>query len=412
MMTLPLLSPETLQKQFTERYGGSPHDVRIFAAPARINIIGEHIDYNGGHVLPMAIDRFLYCAIRKRTDKTVTYQDVRFSGIFSFLLDDKFVYKKENDYANYLNGILSVIQKRGYAFPCGFDALIASTIPPAGGISSSSALECGFAYAVSELYGFGISRKDIALIGQQSEHEFMHVNCGIMDQYIIATAHKQTAELIDCAAVTASYIPLVLTDCQFIVMNTNKKRQLADSKYNERRRECEAGLTMLRNAACPLPPGGEATNTSALPHLCALTPEQFATCEYVLEDAVIKRRVRHCVTEMQRVHEAAAAIRANDIPLLGSLLSQSHESLRTDYEVTGIELDTLVAAAQKAPGCFGARMTGAGFGGCAIALVKKNARAAFIDIVQNTYEQTIGHSADFFVGAASDGVHEINLHTM
>lgn len=181
---------EKFKNSFVATYGGGVEDVQLFSSPARINIIGEHIDYNGGKVFPAAIDRYMYFAIRKRADTKVIYNDLKFPGTFEFDINENFVYKKENDYANYLNGILAIIKKRGYKFDSGFEILLESTVPAGGGISSSSALECGFAFAVSELFGFGISRKDIALIGQQSEHEFMDVKCGIMDQYIIATAKK------------------------------------------------------------------------------------------------------------------------------------------------------------------------------------------------------------------------------
>ena len=228
------INPEKLRQEFFDLYG-SGEAPRIFASPARINIIGEHIDYNGGKVFPAAIDRYLYVAIRKRSDSKIIYNDLFFDGTYTFDINDNFKFDKTNDYANFLNGILSCMKKQGYTFDSGFEVLIASNVPSAGGISSSSALECGFAWAVNETFNFGISRKDIALMGQQSEHEFMNVNCGIMDQYIIATARADTAELLDCANITHEYVPLLLGDYRFIVMNTKKQRKLVDSKYNERR---------------------------------------------------------------------------------------------------------------------------------------------------------------------------------
>lgn len=399
--------PALLAGEFVKMYGGSEKDVRIFASPARINIIGEHIDYNGGKVFPAAIDKYLYVAIRKRADTTITYNDIKFPGTYTFDVNENFTYRKENDYANYLNGIMSILKRRGCVFPCGFDVLMVSNVPPAGGISSSSALECGFAYAVSEIFGFDISRKDIALIGQQSEHEFMSVNCGIMDQFIIATAKKDTAELLDCATIEYEYVPLELGDYRFVVMNTKKKRQLADSKYNERRSQCEQGLEILKAAATPLPADGKYTNTRDLPDLCSLTVAQFESCKSVLADPVIRSRVRHCVTENERVTEAVAALKAGNLARLGELLKASHESLRTDYEVTGIELDTLADAANAQEGCIGARMTGAGFGGCAIALVHKDYIDSFIAAVQEKYTKRIGHDAGFFACSSGDGVREL-----
>jgi galactokinase len=399
-------NPALLPGEFVKIYGGTEKDVRVFASPARINIIGEHIDYNGGKVFPAAINKYMYVAIRRRTDTAITYNDIKFPGTYKFDVNDIFSYLKENDYANYLNGIMSILKRRGCTFPCGFDVLLVSNVPPAGGISSSSALECGFAYAVSELFGLSISRRDIALIGQQSEHEFMGVNCGIMDQFIIATAKKDTAELLDCATIEYEYVPLELGDYRFVVMNTKKKRQLADSKYNERRSLCEQGLAALKAAAVPLT-AGKYANTKDIPDLCSLTVSQFESCENVLSDSIIRNRVRHCVTENARVMEAVAALKAGNLKRLGELLKASHESLKTDYEVTGIELDTLADTANAQEGCIGARMTGAGFGGCAIALVHKNSVDSFINKVQERYTKIIGHDAGFFACTSGDGVREI-----
>ena len=389
------VTPELLKENFIEVYGAGDNEIRMFASPARINIIGEHIDYNGGKVFPAAIDRYLYCAIRKRADSKIIYNDLFFPGTYTFDINDDFKFDKANDYANFLNGILSCMKKRGLSFPCGFEVLVASNVPSAGGISSSSALECGFAWAVSETFGFNISRKDIALMGQQSEHEFMNVNCGIMDQYIIATGKKDTAELLDCAKIEHEYVPLNLGDYRFVVMNTKKQRKLADSKYNERRSQCEQGLATLQAAGLNVP------------DLCSITPEAFEKAGSAIKDEVIYRRVRHCVTENDRVLRAVAALKANDLQELGRLLYASHNSLRDDYEVTGIELDTLVDVAGKQNGCIGARMTGAGFGGCAIALVHKDSTEEFIKNVQSEYTKVVGYEGGFFACSSGDGVKEI-----
>jgi len=388
------VTPEALKASFIEEYGDGG-EIRMFASPARINIIGEHIDYNGGKVFPAAIDRYLYCAIRKREDTKILYTDLFFDGKYTFDINDNFTFDQKNDYANFLNGILSCMKKRGLSFPCGFEVLIASNVPSAGGISSSSALECGFAWAVSETFGFNISRKDIALMGQQSEHEFMNVNCGIMDQYIIATGKKDTAEVLDCAKIEHEYVPLNLGDYRFIVMNTKKKRRLADSKYNERRSQCEEGLAILKQ------------NGVDIPDLCSLSVAEFEKVGSFIKDDIIYRRVRHCVTEMDRVLQAVEALKANDLQKLGQLLYGSHNSLKDDYEVTGIELDTLVASAAKQEGCIGARMTGAGFGGCAIALVHKDSVDEFIKNVQEEYTKAIGYEGGFFACSSGDGFREI-----
>lgn len=406
-----------LPSAFTKIYGGAESSVRVFAAPARINIIGEHIDYNGGHVFPCAIDRYLYCAIRKRADDKIVYNDLKFPGTYSFFIDENLQYEKENRYANYLNGVFSILKKRGYKFDCGFDVLFASNIPVGSSISSSSALECGFGFALSETYNFNVSRKEIALIGQQSEHEFMNVNCGIMDQYIISTAKKNTAELLDCEKIEHEYIPLELGDAVFVVMDSRKKRSLAESKYNERRSECEKGLLMLKDAALDLKSHGKVSNTKDLPNLCALTVSQFEECKSVFENScddifagdVIFRRVRHCVTEESRVNSAVAALKSGNLEELGELMKASHESLHTDYEVTGLELNTLAAAANAHKGCLGSRMTGAGFSGCAIALVKKSEVESFIAHVQKAYTKTVGYEAGFFTCTPSDGTSELAI---
>lgn len=284
--------------------------------------------------------------------------------------------------------------------------MIVSNIPHASGISSSSALECTFCFAVSECFEFGISKKDIALFGQQSEHDFMNVNCGIMDQYIISTAKEKTAELLDCSKITHEYIDLDLGDYNFVVMNTQKKRKLSDSKYNQRRSECEKGLDLLKKSSLLLS-GNFIENTKNLENICSLSFNQFKSVSHVLKDETILKRVRHCVTENERVLLAVKALQKNDLKTLGSLLKESHKSLKDDYEVTGIELDTLTDAANKQPGCLGSRMTGAGFGGCAIALVHKDNIRNFIEQVQNQYKKIIGYEASFFACSTSNAVSRI-----
>lgn len=376
-------------------YGESDKETQLYSSPARINIIGEHIDYNGGKVFPASINKYLYIAIRKRNDTKILYNDIRFPGSFEFDINQDFAYDKANDYANYLNGILSQIKERGFKFECGFEILMASNIPAGGGISSSSALECGFAYAVADTFGFDLSRIEIAKLGQMSEHNFMNVKCGIMDQFIIATGKKDFAEVLDCNTLEYEYVPLELGDYRFIVMNTNKVRKLADSKYNERRGQCEQALKILQE------------NGVKINALCELTPADWNKYSHLVADEILNKRARHCIAENQRVIDAAATLKAGNLAKLGQLLNASHESLKTDYEVTGIELDTLAQTAQKQEGCLGARMTGAGFGGCAIALVHKDHVAKFIENVQKEYTAVVGYKADFFECSSGDGVAKI-----
>ena len=385
-------TPEELKAAFIKMYGGDEAAVRLYSSPARINIIGEHIDYNGGKVFPASINRYLYIAIRKRPDTKILYNDARFPGSYEFDVNQTFVFDKANDYANYLNGILQQLKERGFKFDSGFEILMASNIPAGGGISSSSALECGFAYAVIDTFGFDLDRIEIAKLGQMSEHNFMNVKCGIMDQFIIATGKKNYAELLDCNTLEYEYIPLELGDYRFVVMNTNKVRKLADSKYNERRSQCEEALKILQN------------NSVKAKALCELAPADWEIFEDLVTDPILNKRARHCIAENQRVIDAAATLKAGNLEELGRLLNASHKSLKEDYEVTGIELDTLAETSQQQEGCLGARMTGAGFGGCAIALVHKDKIESFIENVQTAYEKAIGYKAGFFVCETGDGV--------
>ena len=391
-ITVKEYTPEGLKEAFVKMYGENGTEIRIYSSPARINIIGEHIDYNGGKVFPASINRYLYIAIRKRNDTKILYNDVRFPGSFEFDINQTFVYDKANDYANYLNGILQQLKERGFSFDCGFEILMASNIPAGGGISSSSALECGFAYAVIDTFGFNLDRIEIAKLGQMSEHNFMNVKCGIMDQFIIATGKKNHAELLDCNTLEYEYVPLDLGDYRFVVMNTNKVRKLADSKYNERRGQCEEALKILQN------------NGVKISALCELSPADWEKDSAFVADPILYKRARHCIAENQRVIDAAQVLKEGDLVRLGQLLNASHKSLKDDYEVTGIELDTLAETSQKQEGCLGARMTGAGFGGCAIALVHKDKIDSFIENVQKAYEAAIGYKAGFFVCETGDGV--------
>jgi galactokinase len=392
--TDPALLRRELVSEFTARFGGSSDGVSVFASPARINIIGEHIDYNGGKVFPAAIDKYLYLMIRKRGDSKIVYDDLRFAGERSFDVKDAFAYRKEDDYANFLNGILKIMKDKGYSFDAGFDLLMFSTIPAGGGVSSSAALEVGFAYAVSETYGFGIDRVSLALMGQESEHEFMNVQCGIMDQFAVAMGKKDNAMVLDCDTLEYRYVPLELGDYRIVVMNTNKKRQLADSKYNERYGECMTGLSILQAH----------TNVK---NLCELSPSEFERRAETIVDSTVRRRVKHCAYENDRVKRAVAALEKGDLDALGTLLYESHISLRDDFEVTGIELDSLYEEARRAPGCVGARMTGAGFGGCAIAIVRSDAVGDFIARVGEGYKNRTGLEATFFACKSGDGVFKL-----
>lgn len=390
--TSKFYDPKNLKDDFIKTYGQTSESIELFSSPARINIIGEHIDYNGGMVFPAAINRYLYVAIRKRPDTKIIYNDIHFPGTFEFDINDNFSYDEKNGYANYLNGILSQLKEQGHKFSQGFEILMASNIPAGGGISSSSALECGFAYAVIETFGFDINRIQIAKLGQMSEHRFMNVHCGIMDQFIIAMGKKKSAVMLNCDTLDYQYAPLELGDYRFVVMNTNKQRRLADSKYNERRNQCEEALKILQDSGVKITA------------LCQLTPDEWEKSCIAIKDEILLKRARHCVYENQRVKDAVRVLENKNLTELGQLLNASHKSLKEDYEVTGIELDTLAEESQKQKGCLGARMTGAGFGGCAIALVHKDNVQDFIENVQKVYTAKIGYGASFFACESGDGV--------
>ena len=383
-----------LIKAFIDRYGAGTEEIMMIASPARINIIGEHIDYNGGKVFPAAIDRYLYVLLRKRPDTTIIYDDIRFPGALEFSSTETFRYRKESQYANYLNGMLAMMQKAGHTLTSGFEVLFFSKLPAGGGISSSAALEIGFGRAVAELFGFKIDAIELAKMGQESEHSFMNVQCGIMDQFSIAMGKKECAILLDTAMLEYEYVPLVLGDYRIVVMNTNKQRLLADSKYNERCTECMEGLALLQKI-------------KPIYNLCDLHSADLSMVETAISNERIFKRVRHCITENERVLAAVTALKAGNLPQLGELLKASHASLKCDYEVTGFELDTLADAANAEPSCLGARMTGAGFGGCAIALVHKDAVQEFTARVGKTYTEKIGLEASFFACEAGDGAHQV-----
>ena len=388
---------EKIWQELTERFDqefGRGGERRRFFTPGRVNLIGEHIDYNGGKVFPAAIDRYLYVLLRKRPDTKIIYDDIRFPGALEFSSTETFCYRRENQYANYLNGMLAMLQKGGYKLTSGFEVLFFSKLPAGGGISSSAALEVGFGRAVAELFGFKVDAVTLAKMGQESEHTFMNMQCGIMDQFSIAMGKKECAMLLDTATLEYEYVPLVLGDYRIVVMNSNKQRALVDSKYNERCAECMEGLALLQKI-------------KTVYNLCDLTSADLSAVEAAITDECIFKRVRHCITENERVLAAVAALKAGDLPKLGELLKASHDSLRRDYEVTGIELDALADTANAERGCLGARMTGAGFGGCAIALVQKDAVAEFTARVGKAYTEKTGLTASFFACEAGDGAHRV-----
>ncbi len=383
--------PEQLIHTFEEKFGAGG-DIRAYFAPGRVNLIGEHTDYNGGHVFPCALTIGTYAIIRRRDDKRLRFYSGNFSrlGIREGSLDH-LVYTKKAGWTNYPIGMVWAFGEKGFPIDTGFDLLICGNIPNASGLSSSSSLEVVVGVALCDLYGFEkMTMEETALIGQYAENHFNGVNCGIMDQFSIAMGKKDHAIFLDCGDLSFSYVPIILKEAQLIVTCSNKKRGLGDSKYNERRAECEVALKMLKNK-CDIHALGD------------LTAEEFEAHKDEITSEVLRRRARHAVYENQRTIQAVNVLQNGDIDAFGRLMNESHISLRDDYEVTGRELDTLVETAWEQPGVIGSRMTGAGFGGCTVSIVHNDCVEDFIRNVGNVYLKKIGYAADFFPVSIGDG---------
>ena len=385
---------EQLMKKFEEMFGAGG-DVRAYFAPGRVNLIGEHTDYNGGHVFPCALTIGTYFIARKRDDRKLRFYSENFEslGIIESSLDN-LVWSKEADWTNYPMGVMWAFGQKGYEITNGFDMLLFGNIPNGSGLSSSASVEVGTGVMLTDMYGFDVDMIQNSLIGQYAENNFNKVNCGIMDQFAIAMGKKDNAIFLDTADLSYEYAPIVLSDAKIVIACSNKKRGLGDSKYNERRAECEEALAELQKVV-------------AIKSLGEMTEEQFEANRDAIKSEVRQRRAKHAVYENQRTIKAVAALKAGNIEEFGKLMIASHDSLRDDYEVTGKELDTLVAAALKQDGVIGSRMTGAGFGGCTVSIVKNDAIDAFIANVGKEYLETIGYAADFYVVEVGDGAKRI-----
>ena len=381
---------EKLIATFKEKFGDGG-DIRSYFAPGRVNLIGEHTDYNGGHVFPCALTIGTYFIARQREDRVLRFYSTNFEslGIIESSLDN-LVWSKEADWTNYPMGVMWAFGEKGYKITNGFDILLCGNIPNGSGLSSSASVEVGTGVLLRDMYGFDVSMIDIALIGQYSENNFNKVNCGIMDQFAIAMGKKDHAIFLDTADLSYEYAPIVLKDAKIVIACSNKKRGLGDSKYNERRAECEEALAELQTVV-------------DIKSLGELDEAQFEQYRSAIKSEVRQRRAKHAVYENQRTIKAVAALKAGDIEEFGKLMIASHDSLRDDYEVTGKELDTLVASALKQDGVIGSRMTGAGFGGCTVSIVKNDNIDAFIENVCKEYKDTIGYAADFYVVEVGDG---------
>lgn len=359
--------------------------VRVFFSPGRVNLIGEHTDYNGGNVFPCSLSFGTYGAIRTREDNLVRVYSENFKdlGIIEFNIEN-LKNEKEHDWANYLKGVLDVLDKHGYKIKNGFEMVVYGNIPNGAGLSSSASLELLMAVMMNEIHKLNIDRVELVKYCQEAENKFIGVNCGIMDQFAIGMGKEDSAILLDCNTLKYNYYPIVLKNEVIIIGNTNKRRGLGDSKYNERRSECEKALEELQTEL-------------SISSLGKLTEEEFEEHKHLIKSDIRRKRAKHAVYENRRTLKAAAELEKGNLNEFGNLMNQSHISLRDDYEVTGIELDTIVDLAWNFEGTIGARMTGAGFGGCAVFIVKADKKDEFIDFVAKGYKEKIGYDAEFYI---------------
>ena len=385
---------KNLSNSFKEIFNSNP--CSSYFSPGRVNLIGEHTDYNGGHVFPCALSIGTYGLIEKRNDKKFKVYSMNFeeNGMLEFDLDN-LVYEKDHGWANYPKGIIKILKDHDFNISTGLNILVYGNIPNGSGLSSSASLLVLVGVILKDIFNLDIDMVDMARLCQEAENKFIGVNCGIMDEFAICMGKENSAILLDCNTLKYRYSTLSMDGYKLIIGNTNKKRALVDSKYNERRSECEEALCVLQKYK----------NISSLGEL---TDEEFDSLKQYIENPILLKRARHAVLENQRTLKAVTALENNDMELFGKLLNDSHESLKNDYEVTGIELDTLVDSAQEQKDIvLGSRMTGAGFGGCTVSLVKEDSIDKFIEYSTKKYAEKIGYAPSFYIVDISDGARKL-----
>ncbi len=381
---------EIVLKKFEELYG-DVQGVNVYFAPGRVNLIGEHTDYNGGHVFPCALTIGTYAAVRKRADRKLNFYSMNFEnlGVIESSLDD-LTPSDTAGWTNYPKGVMWAFAGRGMVMNCGLDIVLNGNIPNGSGLSSSASLEVVTGYFLKDLYGFDVTNVDLAKIGQYSENNFNGMNCGIMDQFASAMGKKDHAIFLDTADLSYEYAPLVLDGAKVVVTNSNVKHSLVNSAYNERRSESERALEALQTVL-------------NIKGLGDLSEEQFEENKSIIKDEVCVKRAKHAVYENQRTIRAVEALKNNDLKLFGELMNASHVSLRDDYEVSCEEIDVLVEEAWKIDGVIGSRITGGGFGGCTVSIVRDEAIDTFKEKVGAAYKERVGKNADFYVVEIGDG---------
>lgn len=385
---------QQLQQQFQSRFGAANREVRVFHAPGRVNLIGEHTDYNGGAVFPAALTFGTTLIARPREDRKLGLASTNFE-LTRELPVDGLSFNEEDDWTNYPKGVVWELEQRGIRLTRGYDLLYHGEIPNGSGLSSSASIEVVTAFALLSLEGQPTDTVQIAQWSQHAENEFVGVKCGIMDQFAVANGKKDHAIHLDCDTLKYELVPFRSGDCKLVIGNTNKRRGLVDSKYNERRAECEQAVSDLRQAFPQLTLLGQ------------LTKEQYDAAEHLIPNETVRRRARHVVEEIDRVARSVEVLAADDLEAFGRLMNASHDSLRDLYEVTGAELDAMVDAARQVPGVLGSRMTGAGFGGCTVSLVRESSVERFLSEVGSKYEAATGLRPDFYVCDIGDGVREL-----
>ena len=384
-----------LVEKFQELFGAEG-DIRTYFAPGRVNLIGEHTDYNGGHVFPCALTLGTYGIARKREDNKLRFYSVNFErlGVIESSLEDLKPYKAA-EWTNYPKGVMWAFEERGYKLPNGLDILLYGNIPNGSGLSSSASLEVLTGVILKDMFGFDVSMTDIALIGQFSENNFNGCNCGIMDQFASAMGKKDNAIFLDTNTLQYEYAPVVLEDAKIVIINSKVKHSLVDSAYNDRRNECETALKELQEVV-------------AVQTLGDLTEEAFEKHKDAIKSEIRQKRARHAVYENQRTIRAVEALKENRIEEFGKLMNESHRSLRDDYEVSCKEIDILVDLAWETEGVIGSRITGGGFGGCTVSIVKNDAVDGFIKNIGEQYLAKVGHEAEFYVVDSGDGARVLN----
>ena len=376
---------------FAELFGDS-EGARFYFSPGRVNLIGEHTDYNGGHVFPCALTLGTYGAARKREDNKIHLYSMNLDsfGVVEASLDD-LTNKKEYNWANYPLGVVWAFKEKGHTITSGFDMVIWGNIPNGSGLSSSASLEVLTGVILTDLFEIkDRSMTDLALIGQYSENNFNGCNCGIMDQFAVAMGKKDHAIFLDTSDLSYEYAPCVLDGAKIVITNSKVKHSLVDSAYNDRRNECAAALKALQSEL-------------DIQALGDLTPEEFEAHKSLIKDEIQLQRAKHAVYENQRTIDAVTALKAGDIERFGKLMNQSHISLRDDYDVSCEEIDILVDLAWKIPGVLGSRITGGGFGGCTVSIVKNESIDTFIETIGKTYLEKVGHEAEFYTVDIGDG---------